>query len=48
MEENKKHTYDVVFDDDTDSNSKGWHESYDYCKDYIKHNNGTSNSYFAD
>lgn len=48
MEENKKHTYDVVFDDSTDSNSKGWHESYDYCKDYIKHNNGTNNSYFAD
>lgn len=48
MEENKKLTYDVIFNDDTDSNRKGWHESYNYCKDYIKSNNGTNNSYFAD
>lgn len=48
MEEKKELTYDVVFDDDTDSNNKGWHESYEYCKDYIAHNNGTDNSYFAD
>jgi hypothetical protein len=44
----KELTYDVVFNDDTDSNSKGFSESYDYCLDYIKHNNGTNESYFAD
>ena len=41
-------TFDVVFNNDTDSNSKGWTESYDYCLNYIKQNNGTNESYFAD
>ena len=41
-------TYDVVFNDDCHSNSKGWNETLDYCIDYIKSNNGTDNSYFAD
>ena len=41
-------TFDVQFDDDSNSNSKGFEESYDYCKNYIKHNNGTNESYFAD
>jgi hypothetical protein len=41
-------TYDVVFNDDADSNSKGWSESYDYCLKYIKQHNGTKESYFAD
>ena len=41
-------TYDVVFNDDCHSNSKGWKETLDYCIDYIKSNNGTDNSYFAD
>lgn len=41
-------TYDVQFDDDDNTNSKGWRESYDYCKDYIESNNGTNNSYFVD
>jgi hypothetical protein len=44
----REYTYDVVFNDDTDSNSKGFSESYDYCLSYIKHNNGTNESYFAD
>ena len=44
----KKLTYDVIFNDDNSSNRKGWQKSYDYCKDYIKNNNGTNNSYFAD
>lgn len=42
------YTYDVVFDDENDSNSKGWQESYEYCLDYIKQHNGTNESYFAD
>jgi hypothetical protein len=43
-----KFTYDVEFNDDTNTNAKGWHESYQYCKDYIESNNGTCFSYFAD
>ena len=41
-------TFDVVFNDDCDSNSKGFSESYEYCLDYIKTYNGTNESYFAD
>lgn len=29
-------TYDVVFDDDTDTNGKGFAESFDYCKHWIE------------
>lgn len=43
-----KKTYDVVFNDDNNSNSKGWKESLEYCKDYVQHNNGTNESYFED
>lgn len=45
---NMKKTYDVVFNDDNNSNSKGWKESLEYCKDYVQHNNGTNESYFED
>lgn len=45
---NENLTYDLYFDDDYDSNNKGMHESYDYCMDYIKCNNGTNTSYFQD
>jgi hypothetical protein len=41
-------TYDIVFNDDTSSNCKGFHESLQYCKDYIAANNGTDRSYFKD
>ena len=41
-------TYDIHFNDDCDSNSKGMKASVDYCKEYIRQNNGTSESYFAD
>lgn len=41
-------TYDVYFNDAENTNNKGWEESYNYCLDYIKSNNGTNNSYFAD
>lgn len=43
-----KRTYDVVFNDDTDSNNKGFHESKEYCIDYIQQYNGTDVSYFED
>lgn len=45
---NSTKTYDVVFNDATDSNTKGFNESLEYCKDYIKAHNGSNHSYFAD
>lgn len=43
-------TYDVQFDSDTDSNSKGFMLTFDECLDYIKENNTGINrgSYFED
>jgi len=41
-------TYDVIFSDDNNDNEKGFRESLEYCKNYIKSNNGTNNSYFED
>lgn len=43
-----KFTYDVCFDDDNSSNSEGFRETIEYCKHYIKNNNGTKWSYFED
>ena len=44
--ENK--TFDLIFDDDIMSNNKGFTESLEYCRNYIKHNTGTNFSYFED
>ena len=41
-------TYDVHFDDENNSNCKGWAISLSECKDYIDTYNGTNESYFAD
>lgn len=41
-------TYDIFFNNDTDSNSKGFAVSFDEAKEYIKQYNGTNESYFAD
>lgn len=41
-------TYNIVFQDDSDSQDKGFAESFDYCKKYIEQYNGTQHSYFAD
>ena len=41
-------TYDVHFNDSNDSNSKGFSTTIEDAKDYIKSNNGTNHSYFAD
>ena len=46
--EENSFTYDVYFDDDNNTNGEGWHESYQYCKDYIESNNGSNWSYFED
>lgn len=40
--------FDVVFNDDCDSNCKGFNESYENCLEYIKTYNGTNESYFSD
>lgn len=41
-------TYDIVFSDETADNAKGFAETLQYCIGYIKSNNGTDYSYFAD
>ena len=41
-------TYDVHFNNDQDSNAKGFELSLQECKDYIAANNGSDESYFAD
>ena len=43
-----KKIFDVQFDDDDNTNCEGFRETYGYCKNYIKDNNGTNESYFAD
>lgn len=45
---NKNHKFDVMFNNDTMSDSKGFNASYEYCKDYIEKYNGTNESYFED
>jgi len=41
-------TYDIVFQDSENSNSKGFQLSLEEGKEYIVINNGTNESYFAD
>ena len=43
-----KKTYDVVFNDDKSSNSKGFAVSLNDAISYIQANNGTYWGYFAD
>lgn len=45
---NQTKKFDVVFNDETDSNSKGFELSLSECKSYIDTYNGTQESYFAD
>ena len=44
----KKQTFDIVFNDNENSNEKGFSSSLQYCKNYIRLNAGTNDSYFAD
>ena len=44
----EKKTYDVVFNDDYASDSKGWHETKEECINYTQTYNGTNESYFED
>lgn len=41
-------TYDVVFNNDTESAAKGWQMTAEYCGGYVDRNNGANISYFAD
>jgi len=41
-------TYDVHFNDDQDSNNKGFELTIQECKDYIEMWNGSDESYFED
>lgn len=41
-------TYDIVFQDSENSNSKGFKVSLEEAKNYIQQNNGTNESYFSD
>lgn len=41
-------TYDVIFNDDENSNNNGFKESKEYCIEYIQRKNGTNDGYFAD
>ena len=42
------YTYDIHFNDDSNSNSKGFKETFEYCINYIKEHNGSNDSYFND
>ena len=42
------YTYDVHFNDEYDSNSKGMNATIEECRNYIDIYNGTSESYFED
>ncbi|MDD4700496.1 MAG: hypothetical protein PHV07_09655 [Oscillospiraceae bacterium] len=41
-------TYDVHFNNEQDSNNKGFTDSYNDCLSYIEEYNGTDHSYFED
>lgn len=41
-------TYDIVFNDNNDSNNKGFAVSLEEAKGYIEMYNGTNESYFSD
>ena len=38
-----QHTYDVVFQDDNASNSKGWHETFEHTYDVVFQDDIASN-----
>jgi len=41
-------TFNVVFNDENDSNDKGFELTKKECMDYIEAYNGSNDSYFAD
>lgn len=45
---NSLNTFDIYFNDDNNSNNKGFSLSFQDAKAYIKRYNGTNESYFQD
>jgi hypothetical protein len=41
-------TFDIFFNDDSNSNNLGFKSSLEYCKDYIEMHNSSNHSYFSD
>lgn len=41
-------TYDVVFNDEENSNSKGFNENQEYCINWIECNRSDKSTYFGD
>lgn len=41
-------TFDVIFNDDFNSNSKGINGTYEECMDWIDNNRGDEATYFGD
>jgi len=46
--ENQTNTFDILFNDNNNSNNKGFAISLEDAKDYINRYNGTNESYFED
>ena len=44
----RNETFDVIFNDDTDSNNVGVHGTVEDCESYINTGNGDKSSYFGD
>lgn len=45
---NTNYSYDIYFNDESDSNNKGMNATLEECQEYIRQNNGTNHSYFVD
>jgi len=45
---NQTNTFDILFNDNNNSNNKGFAISLEDAKDYINRYNGTNESYFED
>jgi hypothetical protein len=41
-------TYDIFFNDDFNSNNKGFTETFEYCQNWIAIHNGSNHSYFKE
>jgi hypothetical protein len=41
-------TFDIVFNDNNNSNNEGFKSTLEYCKNYIEMHNGSNYSYFKD
>lgn len=44
----ENYTYDVIFNDECESNSKGIHGTYEECMNWIEFNRNDKSTYFGD